>query len=54
MQALKAAGVLDEDAFPRDRHGEEEGVEPRVVEALSDVAAGGEDQALLAVGDRSE
>ena len=36
MLAVQAAGILDQRAFPRDRHGEEQGVETGVVEALSD------------------
>jgi len=44
------AGVLDECPFPQHGEGEEERVEPRIVEALADVAPGREHEALLAVG----
>ena len=50
-QAVKAAGVLDERALPRDGHGQEEGVQPRVVEPLADVASGRQDEALLVARD---
>ena len=43
--------VLHDGAPPRDRHRQEQGVQSRIVEALSDVPPGGEDQELLAIGD---
>ena len=41
-------------ALPRDRQREEERVEPRVVEALADVAPGREQESFLVVRDRRE
>src|SRR5205823_1027945 len=46
-QPVKAPGVLDERALPRHGHGQEEGVQARVVESLADVASGRENEALL-------
>ena len=42
--------VLHDGAPPQDRHGQEQGVQSRIVEALSDVPPGGEDQELPAIG----
>lgn len=43
--AVKASCVLGHRPLPGDRHGEHEGVEPRVVEALADIATDSENNA---------
>ena len=48
LQAVQAAGVLNERSLPRHRQGQEQGVEPRVVEALADVPAGRDEQPFFA------
>ena len=53
-QAVQATCVLNEGSSPGNRKREEQGVETRVVEALADVSAGGEQEAFLAIGDRLE
>ena len=50
--AIKAPGVLRHRAAPRDRHREHERVQARVVEALADVAAGGQHDARLVAGEQ--
>ena len=45
VEAMEAAGILGDDAAPGDRHGEEQGVEPRVVETFADEFAGGDHDA---------
>jgi hypothetical protein len=52
--AVEAPGILDQRAAPRDRHHEEERIQPGVVEAFADVATGRQEQALFAIGDRSQ
>ena len=42
VEAVETTGVLDQGSLPRDRQREEKCVEPRVVEALADVAPGRE------------
>src|SRR5688572_1092317 len=49
MQSVQPAGVLHERALPGDWHGQEKGIEPRIVEALADITAGRDDEALLVV-----
>ena len=49
VQAVEAAGVLLQCPSPGDRHGEEERVKARVVKALTDAAAGGENDSRRAV-----
>ena len=51
MQSVQPPRVLHDGAPPRDRHGQEQGVQSRFVETLSDVPPRGEDQELLAIGD---
>jgi hypothetical protein len=47
MRAVQATGVLNEGSSPRYRHREEQCIEPRVVEPLSDIPARREHEALL-------
>jgi hypothetical protein len=47
MEAVEATGVLHERALPRDRHREEQGVEPTVVEAFPNVATRCEHEPLF-------
>ena len=54
MRPVEAASVLDQCPSPRDGQGKEQRVEPRVIEPLADIAAGGQDQPLLGGGDRGE
>ena len=54
MEAMQPARVLHERALPGDRQREEQRVEARIVEALADVATGGQDQALLVGRDRGK
>ena len=51
MQSMQPTCVLHDGAPPRDRHGQEQGVQSRVVEALADVPPCGENQKLLTIGD---
>jgi hypothetical protein len=44
MASMEPAAVLNVRALPGDRHGEKEGVEPGVIEALADVAARRDDE----------
>ena len=48
---MKPARVLHESALPGDGHSQEQGIEPRVVESFTDVAAGGEDESRLVLRD---
>ena len=48
---MQPACVLHDGAPPRDRHGQEQSVQSRVVEALSDIPPCREDQELLAIAD---
>src|SRR5207249_2567380 len=50
-QPVEAPRVLDERALPRHGHGQEERVQPRVVEPLANVATRRENEALLTVRD---
>jgi hypothetical protein len=54
MEAVESSGVLDQRAPPRYGHGEEQGVEPRVVEPFADVAPRGEDEPGLVLRDTGE
>ena len=47
---MQPSCVLHDGAPPRDRHGQEQGVQSRVVEALPDVPPCREDQEFLAIG----
>jgi hypothetical protein len=38
VQAVQPAGILSKDSAPRNRHGQEQGIEPRVIEALTEIA----------------
>lgn len=37
VQAMKTAGILREYSAPRNRHGQEQGVEPRIIETLAEI-----------------
>ena len=50
MQSMQPSCVLHDGAPPRDRHGQEQGVQSRLVEALPDVPPGRKDQEFLAIG----
>ena len=54
MEAVEPAGVPDQRALPRHGHGEEQGVESRVVEAFADVTPCGEDEPRLVLPDTGE
>jgi hypothetical protein len=54
METMQPACVLHERPLPGDRQREKQRVEARIVEALADVAAGGQDQPLLAGRDRGK
>ena len=54
VEAMQSARVLNQSALPRHRERQEERIEPSVVEALADVAAGREHEAFLSVGYRRE
>ena len=51
---MKPAGVLDQRSPPRHGKRQEERIQPRVVEALADVASGREDEALLTLRNPGE
>ena len=53
-EALEPPCVLHERALPGHGQGQEQRVEARVVEALTHVAAGGQDEALLIRRNRGE
>src|ERR1019366_9301262 len=38
VQAVQPAGILSKDSAPRNRHGQDQGIEPRVIEALTEIA----------------
>jgi hypothetical protein len=48
---VKPTGVLNYRPLPRDRHGQQEGVQPGVVEAFADVPAGCQHEARLVAGE---
>ena len=39
VEAVEPSSILGERAAPRDRHGQEQSVEPRIIEALAEIAA---------------
>jgi hypothetical protein len=51
VQAMKAPRILHPSSLPRNGHRKEERIEPRVVESLTDVAAGCDEQSALAPGE---
>ena len=54
MKAVKPADILNQCAFPGDRQGQKQGVEPRVVKPFSNVTSGCENKPLLCIGDGRE
>src|SRR5208282_4248816 len=54
MEAVETTGVLDQGTLPGNRQREEKCVEPRVVEALADVAPGRKHEPFLALRNRCE
>ena len=51
VKAVQAAGVLGDGAAPTHWHGEEQSIEPGIIEALAKEAAGGDEDAGLIGGD---
>jgi len=51
---MQPAAVLNERAFPRNRQRQEQCIEPRIVESLTDVAARRQHQSFFALGYRVE
>src|SRR5207248_7240302 len=47
MEPMEASRVLYEDALPGNRHGEEKGIQARVIEPLADVAPCRQDESFL-------
>src|SRR5438552_13782502 len=54
MEAMEAANVLLQSAFPRNRHHKEERVKSRVVKSLAEAASGGENYSRLSRGNGNQ
>jgi hypothetical protein len=54
VEAVQPASVLGKRAFPRDRHGNEKGIETGIIEALAEIAPGRDNDAFLGLGNRGE
>lgn len=50
--AMQPADILRERAGPRDRHGQEQRIQPRIIEAFSEIPARRQDQAFLTGGNK--
>jgi len=54
MESVQPPSILHQSALPGDRHGQERGVEPSIIEALTDIASGSQQDSLLVIGNGSQ